>query len=60
VVEEVTITRKGTTVHMEGRVISGTGWLADNLTFDLKNNLLVGGASDETGNFSDLVLRKIP
>ena len=60
VVEEVTITRKGTTVHMEGRVISGTGWLADNLTFDLKNNLLVGGATDVTGNFSDLVLRKVP
>ena len=60
VVEEVTITRKGTTVHMEGRLISGTGWLADKLTFELRNNLLVGGSSDETGNFSELVLRKIP
>lgn len=60
VVEEVTITRKGAMVYMEGRVISGTGWLADKLTFDLKNNLLVGGASDESGNFSDLVLRKVP
>ena len=59
VVEEVTITRKGTMVHMEGRVISGSRWLADKLTFDLKNNLLVGGTSDESGNFSDLVLRKM-
>ena len=32
VVEEVTITRKGTMVHMEGRVISGSRWLADKLT----------------------------
>ena len=59
VVEEVTITRKGAMVYMEGRVISGTGWLADRLTLDVKNNLLVGGTSDESGNFSDLVLRKV-
>jgi len=58
--EEVTITREGTTVHMEGRVIRGTRWSADRLTFEIKNNLLVGGATDERGNLADLVLRKIP
>ena len=57
--EEVTITRDGTTVHMEGRVISGTGWSADRLIFELKNNILVGGPTGEA-NFSEVVLRKIP
>jgi uncharacterized protein YijF (DUF1287 family) len=57
--EEVIITREGTTVHMDGRVISGR-WAPDRLAFELKNKLLVGGGSDDRGHMSDMVLRKIP
>lgn len=57
--EEVTITSEGTKVHFDGHVAPGARWLPDILTFDLKNNRLVGGGTDTGGNLIDVVLRKI-
>jgi hypothetical protein len=57
--EEVTITREGAKVHFNGRVAPDAKYLPDILTFDLKNDLLVGGGTDTGGFLMDVVLRKI-
>jgi hypothetical protein len=57
--EEVSITRVGTKVFVDGHVPPEAKWLPDILTFDLTSNLLVGGGTDTGGNLMGVVLRKI-
>ena len=44
--EDVTVTRNGTMVHLEGGEIRGddASWTRDVLDFELRRDLLVGGA----------------
>jgi|GEM_PF-1676286 len=55
--EDVTITRNGTKVHLEGGEIRGAdeSWTRDVLDFELRKGLLVGGAATDC-----VVLRKTP
>ncbi len=54
--EDVTITRNGTKVHLEGGEVRGadSSWTRDVLDFELRKGLLVGGAATES-----VVLKKI-
>jgi len=58
--EDVTISRDGTNVRMEGHVAPGTRWSPDTLTLELRGDLLVGGARDDQGGEGNVVLRKMP
>lgn len=66
--ETVKITPTGTQVLMEGTEARQHGelitdrnqWSLDRLTLQLKNNRLVGGGRDESGNMVHVTLRKIP
>jgi hypothetical protein len=58
--EEVTISREGIRVRMEGQVAPGTRWLPDTFILEFKNHLLVGSAGDQQGALGNVVLRKIP
>jgi hypothetical protein len=56
--EDVTISRDGTKVRMEGHVAPGTSWSPDTFTFELRGDRLVGGARDDQGGEGNVVLRK--
>jgi hypothetical protein len=58
--EEVTISRDGTKVLMEGQIAPGTSWASHKLTLELRGDRLVGGARNQRGTESNVMLRKAP
>jgi hypothetical protein len=58
--EDVTISRDGTRVLMEGHVAPDAKWVPDTFSLELRGDVLVGDNRDQQGSEGNVVLRKMP
>ena len=59
IVQEITLTRKGTKIHLVGRVVSGTNWSDDSMELELISGRLVGGGADKLGIKQENIFQKL-